>query len=396
MYHGEGGTTSGGAASGQPADGPQSQYAIEAGSSLQERRPRRSSTTTPSGCSTQRRRHVGPGSPEGLYHRDTRYLSHLDLRLGGKRPMLLSSTVRDDNARLTCDLTNPDFRGEDGNVAASRTTASTSAARASCGTRPASNAGDPQFRPRAAADLRVELALRRRFRGSVRGARHAARTQRRGPGPRRSAASMSCSPIRGLDDKRRQTRLRFRSAARQPSRPSARCWTSSSRRAIAAAYSIEVGVRPAKPATPSRCRAAFFAALPAMRRRARAAPRARPRSAPPTKSSTRRSRRSVADLYMLIDRDAGRALSLCRHPLVQHGLRPRRHDHRAADAVARPDDRPRRAALSRRRPGDRVRPGGRCRARQDPARDAPRRDGANSARCRSAAITAASIRRRCS
>ena len=46
--------------------------------------------------------------------------------------------------------------------------------------------------------------------------------------------------------------------------------------------------------------------------------------------------------------------------------------------------------------GDRDDPEARCRARQDPARDARRRDGARSAKCPSRAITAASIPRRCS
>ncbi|MFY0079961.1 glycogen debranching N-terminal domain-containing protein, partial [Acinetobacter baumannii] len=59
---------------------------------------------------------AGPGSPEGLYHRDTRYLSHLYLTTGGARPMLLSSTLRDDNAALTCDLTNPDLFDDRGNL----------------------------------------------------------------------------------------------------------------------------------------------------------------------------------------------------------------------------------------------------------------------------------------
>ncbi|HYC02318.1 MAG TPA: amylo-alpha-1,6-glucosidase [Azospirillaceae bacterium] len=55
----------------------------------------------------------GPGSPEGIFFEDTRHLSHLDLSLGGRRPMLLSSDLRDDNAGLTCDLTNADiFDGE--------------------------------------------------------------------------------------------------------------------------------------------------------------------------------------------------------------------------------------------------------------------------------------------
>ena len=51
----------------------------------------------------------GPGAPEGIYHRDTRHLSHLDLTIDGHRPLLLSSTVRDDNAVLICDLNNPEL-----------------------------------------------------------------------------------------------------------------------------------------------------------------------------------------------------------------------------------------------------------------------------------------------
>jgi glycogen debranching enzyme len=52
-------------------------------------------------------RPVGQGV-QGLYHEGTRYLSRLELRLGKDRPMLLSSTVRDDNGLLAVDLTNPD------------------------------------------------------------------------------------------------------------------------------------------------------------------------------------------------------------------------------------------------------------------------------------------------
>ena len=38
------------------------------------------------------------GGPEGLYHRDTRHLSLLELRLAGVKPLLLSSAVSDDGA----------------------------------------------------------------------------------------------------------------------------------------------------------------------------------------------------------------------------------------------------------------------------------------------------------
>jgi glycogen debranching enzyme len=46
---------------------------------------------------------------EGLYHRGTRHLSGFRLRVGGERPLLLGSTTRHDNSRLTIDLANPDM-----------------------------------------------------------------------------------------------------------------------------------------------------------------------------------------------------------------------------------------------------------------------------------------------
>ena len=90
------------------------QFFIPAAASLHERRPR----TLKHGDTFAVFDHngdalSGPGSPEGLYYRDTRYLSHLYLTIGGVRPILLSSILRDDNATLTCDLTNPDLYDED-------------------------------------------------------------------------------------------------------------------------------------------------------------------------------------------------------------------------------------------------------------------------------------------
>ena len=46
--------------------------------------------------------------PEGLYFNDTRFLSWYELRFEGKRPLLLSSVVQDDNAALSVSLANPD------------------------------------------------------------------------------------------------------------------------------------------------------------------------------------------------------------------------------------------------------------------------------------------------
>ena len=49
-----------------------------------------------------------PDSPEGLFFRDTRYLSRFEFRIAGRRPLLLGSVIQDDNAALTVDLTNTD------------------------------------------------------------------------------------------------------------------------------------------------------------------------------------------------------------------------------------------------------------------------------------------------
>ncbi|MBI4445402.1 MAG: amylo-alpha-1,6-glucosidase [Acidobacteria bacterium] len=46
---------------------------------------------------------------QGIYHEGTRFISRLELRLEKIRPLLLSSTIRDDNDLLTVDLTNPDI-----------------------------------------------------------------------------------------------------------------------------------------------------------------------------------------------------------------------------------------------------------------------------------------------
>jgi glycogen debranching enzyme len=51
---------------------------------------------------------IGLGE-QGLYHAGTRHLSSLGLRIGGARPLLLSSNVREDNSMVVVDLTNPDL-----------------------------------------------------------------------------------------------------------------------------------------------------------------------------------------------------------------------------------------------------------------------------------------------
>src|SRR5262245_59865439 len=50
---------------------------------------------------------------QGVFHEGTRFLSCLALRLGRGGPLFLSSTVNQENAILTVDLTNPDIRDGD-------------------------------------------------------------------------------------------------------------------------------------------------------------------------------------------------------------------------------------------------------------------------------------------
>jgi glycogen debranching enzyme len=93
------------------------QYFIPASTSFQERRPR----TLKHGDTFALFDHIGDaiagiGSPEGVFHKDTRHLSHFFLTIENARPILLSSTLRDDNATLTCDLTNPDLLDSSGHV----------------------------------------------------------------------------------------------------------------------------------------------------------------------------------------------------------------------------------------------------------------------------------------
>src|ERR1043166_6019715 len=53
------------------------------------------------------------GGSDGLFAHDTRFLSHLELRLNGVAPLLLGSNIRDDNSVLSVDLTNPDVYRDD-------------------------------------------------------------------------------------------------------------------------------------------------------------------------------------------------------------------------------------------------------------------------------------------
>lgn len=52
--------------------------------------------------------HIGLGE-QGLYYQGTRFLSRLELTVNDRRPLLLNSTVQEDNALMVVDLTLPDL-----------------------------------------------------------------------------------------------------------------------------------------------------------------------------------------------------------------------------------------------------------------------------------------------
>lgn len=56
---------------------------------------------------------VGFGQ-QGIFHNETRHLSRLEMLFCGFRPLLLSSTIREDNVLFAIDLTNPDIQLESG------------------------------------------------------------------------------------------------------------------------------------------------------------------------------------------------------------------------------------------------------------------------------------------
>lgn len=58
---------------------------------------------------------VGFGQ-QGIFHKEMRYLSRLEMRLENVRPLLLSSTIREDNILFGADMTNPDLNLPSGAV----------------------------------------------------------------------------------------------------------------------------------------------------------------------------------------------------------------------------------------------------------------------------------------
>ena len=279
---------------------------------------------------------------------------------------------------LAVDLTNPDLVAGRRLVAAARDAAPVRA-RSSCGTACCyERLRVSQLRHARRSRSPLVARLRRRLRRHLRGARHAARAARR----------RGCRPIVDGDDVRarlRGPRRRRAADARSSCDPPPRT-TSAGRVAR-----FELALAPQ--ATRRRCsrhaaRASTGRGRSRRRRLRRGAARRRAEALARRRRELREIDTSSEQFNDWLDRSARRPAHddrptrrtgpypVRRRAVVQHAVRPRRHHHRARDAVGR--TRRSRAACSRylaaTQADARRRRAGR-RAGQDPARDARRRDG---------------------
>ncbi|MBY4895713.1 amylo-alpha-1,6-glucosidase [Cupriavidus sp. AU9028] len=282
-----------------PADAGAAQLAqffIPAAASLQERRPR----TLKHGDTFAVFDHngdalSGPGSPEGIFHRDTRHLSHLYLTVDGARPLLLSSTLRDDNATLTCDLTNPDLFDDSGQLKLGHDLLHLRRSRflwnGTCHERLAVRNYDDG--PRS---VTIELAFQADFADlfEVRGSRR----QRRGEAhaPEVGADSVLLA-YTGLDRRRRHTRIAFDPAPTVLRGDSARFDLTLQ---PGEARMLFIEIRCAEASAEPASRRAFFNAMREARRALRASSSRAAAVSTSNDIFNESIRRCVSDLYMLI------------------------------------------------------------------------------------------------
>ena len=307
------------------------------------------------------------GGPDGLFNADTRYLARLEMVLDEVQPLLLGSNLRDDNSALTVDLTNSDVY-RNGRLVLQKDTLhivrSIFLWRGTAYQRIAlQNHGD---RP---ASFDLTLLFDNDFADlfEVRGERR----PRRGVGSSRLLGPADVVlEYSGLDGQVRITALHFEP---RPTRLATHSATFHFELAPKEATALFVAVSCNKPIMQKP--APFFRGLLAHRREMR-------------RSTSRRGQHRDVERYLqrgavpgdgrpqhADDGNAAGAIPLCGHSLVFDHVRPRRIDHRAANAVGRSAHCPGRAAAARFLPGQDHGSARRRRARQDPARDARRRDG---------------------
>jgi len=156
---------------------------------------------------------AAPGSPEGLYDHDTRYLSRFTLAIESARPKLLSSTISDDNATLTCDLTNPDLFDPNDRLLLSQGLLHFRRARLLTRSGLLERLAVTNFSDRS-LHFRIEIAFGADYADlfEVRGAKRAHRGHDHAP---KLAADRVTLGYTGLDRKTRQTTLGFYPAPRR-------------------------------------------------------------------------------------------------------------------------------------------------------------------------------------
>ena len=278
----------------QPPAEPQ--FHIPATISLQERRPR----TLKHGDMFAVFDHYGdaigtPGGSDGLYYRDTRYLSWCQLRIAGARPLLLGSTLRDDNGTLTCDLTNPDIEEPDGPPLEHdliHIRRSCLLWKATCFQRLSIRNFD-----QVARTLRIQIGFAADFADifEARGTRRERRGQIHAVKLDQSAATLSYN---GLDNRRRQTELVFDP---QPSRLTADQADFTIELKSQQTANLFIEIRCDAKAAPEGVASQRF--VTAMRDARRALRRSSARAAGISTSSdifNEALRRAISDLYMLI------------------------------------------------------------------------------------------------
>lgn len=288
-----------------PAPGPagissQTQFFIPASASLQERRPRTLKHGDTFGLFDHNGDAIsGPGSPEGIFYRDTRYLSHLYLTINGTRPLLLSSTLRDDNATLTCDLTNPDTFDDKNRLTLEHDLIHLRRSRflwnATCFERLLIRNFDEHPR-----HLTIEIAFEVDFADifEVRGAHR----ERRGATqlPEISDTSVTLSYV-GLDEQRRATNLSFDPA---PTKLTAKSAQFAFELAPKEARSIFLWVGCDGDNAKSHVRPSFLGALRVARRSLRSSTSRTVSISTSNEVFNEAARRSVSDLYMLMTETA--------------------------------------------------------------------------------------------
>ncbi len=237
---------------------------------------------------------VGRATAQGLYYRDTRHLSTFAVTLYGARPILLSSNLRDDNATMTCDLSNPAIYDAEGQLRLEHDRLHLRRSRflwnAACFERLSiCNFDDRPHRILLGISFSADFADLFEVRGS--------RRERHGQmiTPRLTSSEVMLSYF-GLDDRKRTTTLRFDP---EPQRlgPSEAIYELDLAPGERQSLFVEVDCRePARAPAPPR---AFFTALRDSRRALRSAASQAASIETSNHIFNEAARRSVADLYML-------------------------------------------------------------------------------------------------